>query len=107
MKKVVKKTAKRATPKKLAAKRAPKQKGVLLLINRSSATVAPKKAASKARKAAPAPARVKQYKHCIEVRKTAAGKWAPVGMAGNDVEGLKKVARMYASNYPSYAFRVI
>lgn len=47
------------------------------------------------------------YQYRIEVRKTATGKWMQVGMGGNDAESVKRVARLYASNYPRYAFRVL
>ena len=113
MKKTKKPAAKRAAVKKTAAKKpAAKRakKSELLVINRT----APErgwmgkggaKAASSKRAVRSAPA--SQYKHCIEVKKTARGDWSPVGAGGNDPEAVKKLAHIYASNYPNYWFRVI
>ena len=111
MTKTKKPVAKRAAVKKVAAKKpAAKRakKSELLLINRTApghpgssrrAAASPKKAVRSAS--------ASQYKHHIEVRKTERGDWSPVGAGGNDPEAVKKLARIYASNYPNYWFRVI
>lgn len=111
MKKTKKPAAKRAPAKKTAAKKPAvkrAKKSELLVINRTApghpgssrrAAESPKRTA----RAAP----VSQYKHHVEVRKTARGAWSPVGAGGNDPEAVKKLARIYASNYPNYWFRVV
>lgn len=67
---------------------------------------APKKKAASKTVAKPVP-RAAGYRYRIEVRRTKTGAWSPVGAGCNDAEAAKKLAAIYASNYPKYWFRVV
>lgn len=48
----------------------------------------------------------KQYKYALQVKKTTHGLWQSL-LGSNSLDSIKDLARMYANNYPSYAFRVM